>query len=292
MHYLCNRKQCATFMELKIKLKIGEFSKLCQVTVKTLRFYERIGLLSPHEVDEWTGYRYYDVCQLAAMSDILHLKSLGFSLEEIKQMLEDGITTPPVSMIEEKLKACKDEIKLLQNRRTELIALKREPKEENKMENIAIKSLPRIIVASYRCVIKNYSDLFNLCPNIIGPEMQRLGCECTEPGYCYTINHDRDYKETDIDIEYCEQVTALKQDSDKIKFKVVPEVDKALCYKHYGGYDTFRQSWAKAMTFMEENGYKISDNPRFNYIDGIWNKSSVSDWLTEIQIPITSAHKK
>ena len=72
----------------------------------------------------------------------------------------------------------------------------------------------------------------------------------------------------------------------------MPEVYKALCYKHYGGYDTFRQSWAKAMTFMEENGYKISDNPRFNYIDGIWNKSSVSDWLTEIQIPITSAHKK
>jgi len=48
----------------KIKFKIGEFSKLNRVTVKTLRHYEEIGLLVPSQVDKWTGYRYYDVCQL------------------------------------------------------------------------------------------------------------------------------------------------------------------------------------------------------------------------------------
>ena len=44
-------------MKNKMKFKIGEFSKLCQVTVKTLRHYEEIGLMIPVEVDEWTGYR-------------------------------------------------------------------------------------------------------------------------------------------------------------------------------------------------------------------------------------------
>ena len=45
-------------MRIKTRLKIGEFSRLMQVTVKTLRHYEQKGLLIPEEVDQWTGYRY------------------------------------------------------------------------------------------------------------------------------------------------------------------------------------------------------------------------------------------
>ena len=48
----------------KNRLKIKEFSLLCQVTVKALRHYEKLGLLRPAEVDEWTGYRYYDYSQM------------------------------------------------------------------------------------------------------------------------------------------------------------------------------------------------------------------------------------
>ena len=49
---------------VKTKLKIGEFSHMMQVTVKTLRHYEQKGLLLPDEVDEWTGYRYYSIEQM------------------------------------------------------------------------------------------------------------------------------------------------------------------------------------------------------------------------------------
>ena len=45
-------------------LQIGEFSKICQVSVKTLRHYDKIGLLAPAEVDRFTGYRYYRVEQI------------------------------------------------------------------------------------------------------------------------------------------------------------------------------------------------------------------------------------
>ena len=51
-------------MKEKTKFKIGEFSRMMQVTVKTLRHYEKKGLLLPYEVDEWTGYRYYTICQM------------------------------------------------------------------------------------------------------------------------------------------------------------------------------------------------------------------------------------
>ena len=64
------------------RLTIGEFSHFCQVTIKTLRHYERMKLLVPCEVDEWTHYRYYNVSQLQQLNGILCLKEMGFSLEE------------------------------------------------------------------------------------------------------------------------------------------------------------------------------------------------------------------
>lgn len=68
--------------------KIGEFSKLCRISVKTLRYYAEEGLLVPDEVDRFTGYRYYSAAQLERCNRILTLKALGFSLEDIRCHLE------------------------------------------------------------------------------------------------------------------------------------------------------------------------------------------------------------
>ncbi len=273
-------------MKTKIKFKIGEFSKINQITVKTLRHYEKIGLIAPCEVDEWTKYRYYDVSQLKKMSTIIYLKRLGFALNEIKDIMNKDGGIPSFEMIEVKLKLCKDEIKRLEVLHDELSELKNSLKNRTKMDEFVIKSLPAIIVARHRSVVNSYQDLFNLCPNVIGPEMQRLGCVCSEPGYCYTIDHNKEHKETNIEIEYCEAVTEKKENSDLIQFKDVPAVKKALCFNHYGSYDKFPETWAKIYAFIEDNGYNIVDDPRFSYIDGIWNKNDESEWLTEIQVPI------
>lgn len=61
------------------------------MTVKTLRHYPQIGLLIPNCIDEWTGYRYYDVCQIERMNRIIYLKKLGFSLEEIRELFDEGL---------------------------------------------------------------------------------------------------------------------------------------------------------------------------------------------------------
>ena len=63
--------------------KIGEFSKLVKVPVKTLRYYDEIGLLQPDEVDEFTGYRYYSENKVKDYQMINLLKSVDFSLNEI-----------------------------------------------------------------------------------------------------------------------------------------------------------------------------------------------------------------
>ena len=72
---------------MNILLQIGEFSKICQVSVKTLHHYDKIGLLAPAEVDRFTGYRYYKLEQIDTMNYIQRLKRYGFSLEEIQQII-------------------------------------------------------------------------------------------------------------------------------------------------------------------------------------------------------------
>ncbi len=63
--------------------KIGDFSKLSLVSVKTLRYYDELGLLKPARVDEFTGYRYYSASQMPRLNRILALKDLGLSLEQV-----------------------------------------------------------------------------------------------------------------------------------------------------------------------------------------------------------------
>lgn len=69
-------------------LTIGEFSNICRVSAKTLRYYAEIGLILPEEINPENGYRYYSINQLEKMLLINRLKSYCFSLEEIRSILE------------------------------------------------------------------------------------------------------------------------------------------------------------------------------------------------------------
>src|SRR5579859_4226400 len=68
--------------------RIGEFSKIAQVSGRLLRYYDEIGLLRPQSIDPETGYRYYSARQLPRLNRILVLKELGLSLEHIARLLD------------------------------------------------------------------------------------------------------------------------------------------------------------------------------------------------------------
>ena len=123
----------------KTKLKIGAFSKLMQVTVKTLRHYEKKGLLAPDEVDEWTGYRYYSIDQMQKLQTIRDLQRLGFSLDEIKELYEDGSHTPDIQQMDEKIKETERLLKQLKARRDQLLEWRDSRKQINKMEKFSIQ---------------------------------------------------------------------------------------------------------------------------------------------------------
>ena len=273
-------------MNKKTRLKIGEFSKLMQVTVKTLRHYEQKRLLIPDEVDEWTGYRYYSIEQMQKLQNIRDLQRLGFSLDEIKELCESYSCTPTISQLTEKIEETEAQLRKLIARRNQLIDWRNARKQMKTMEKFSIQSLPEIIVASHREVLPDYAAIGPMCINKIAPEMQRLGCKCPPPGYCFTVEHDSEYKPTDVDIEYCEQVEEMGEDSAVIQFKRLPAVPKALCMKHVGPYERFYESFAEAFRYIDEHGLKPVGQHRTCYIDGAWNQEDPEKWLSVIQIPI------
>ncbi len=276
-------------MIYRTKFKIGEFSKLMQVTIKTLRLYEQKGLLQPDEVDENSGYRYYKLSGMQRLVAIRNLQKMGFSLSEIKEIFDSETHTPSLEQLDEKIIDCEQQLNMLQGKLQFLLSMRDLRKRINDMEKekFSIQALPSIIVASHREVLKSYQDLGAMCIDTVGPEMLRLGCRCSEPGYCFTIEHNKEYSSTNLDIEYCEQVEEIGTDSAIVQFKRLDEVPMAVCMSHYGPYDLFYESYAKIYHYIEENGYKVAGMTRVSYIDGAWNQDDPEKWLSIFQVPVT-----
>ncbi len=93
-------------------IKIGDFANLFNVSIKTVRYYESLGLIIPKYVDIYTGYRYYDEDNIYTMQDIISLKNLGFSLEEIKYFNKNKIKDK-ITNYEQEILNLKSKIKVL-----------------------------------------------------------------------------------------------------------------------------------------------------------------------------------
>lgn len=259
--------------------RIGMFSKMNQVTIKALRYYDEVGLLRPRFIDPDNGYRYYSSSQVEPLHRLLALRRIGYSIEEIKRV-QDGESEQRILQ-----KKKQQLLKEISDRMGMLSQIEGYLQQDEENYHMVVKRLPEVIVASTRKIIPNFDALFSSIP-AMGAEMERAGCVCAEPEYCFNIYHDNEYKEENIDIEVCEAVTELKEDVGDLKFRCIPEVPAALCIMHKGSYEFLPKAYAAAVKFAENNGYEIIDSARENCIDGVWNKESEDDWLTEIQIPV------
>lgn len=274
-----HHKACEQRKQPKL-YKIGMFANMNRVTIKTLRYYDEQNLIKPVYVDEKNGYRYYEASQIADLHRILALRGMGFSIEDIRRIING-----------------EEEKKLLQGKKQEILkqiaALTAKLAEVESYLNkddvalalpVLIKKLPKVEVCTMEKKIQSYDALFEMMPEM-GEEMEKLECVCAEPEYCFVQYLEPGYKENDILVETCQAVTEKKEASDKVNFKTLPEVEAA-CIFHKGSYETFHKSYAVVLNYIEENGYEICGNIRESYIDGVWNKDSTEEWLSEIQIPI------
>ena len=260
--------------------KIGMFAAMNHITVKTLRFYEEQGLLMPALIHPETGYRYYTLSQMAVLHQITALKLAGFTLEEITHINsgadEKAVLLKKKSELLAKISDLTRQIAVvdgyLSKRKTGLSA------------PVLIKPTPETTVAFMQIRLESYDRLFDRMPEM-GALMEKAGCECALPEYCFTNYLEPGYKDGDIPVEICESVVEAKKETGELRFKTLPEI-RAACVFHKGSYRTFSESYEAVLRYIEENGYEIAGEIRESYIDGIWNKDDESQWLSEIQVPV------
>ena len=187
--------------------KIGDFSKLGQVSTRMLRHYDQMGLLRPSQTDEWTGYRYYTIDQLARLHRIIALKELGFSLEQVANLLTRGDALP-VQELRGMLKLRQAEIsRELQEKQTQLIEVETrlqqlEQEGHPSPYEIVVKSLETQTLASIRQVVPHIAEMPYYCQALytqLYATLKRHKITPLEPEV--TLYHNDEYQETELDVE-------------------------------------------------------------------------------------------
>lgn len=262
-------------------LKIGQFSKLAKVTIKTLRYYDKIGLLKPAMIETATSYRYYTEAQLQTVAMISTYKSAGLSNEFILKLLNNS---------EDKLALLEKQKQLLIEQENNIKqAILRIDELINKQEQryeAEIKHVDKRLV--YRC--RGYVRSIDKIPEFIREccnEFLRSNPDVkfSTPDYCCIIYPDDGYRESNVFVEYAQSVDRVGVDTEILKFSEIEPIT-AISVLHYGDYQSLSNAYLFAVNWAKEHGYQICGEPRERYINGAWNTSDVSEWLTELQLPI------
>lgn len=129
--------------------KIGEFSKLTQVSIRMLRYYDEAGLLKPAKTDAWTGYRMYSAEQIPTLNKIIYLRDSGFQVSEIAAALAAENEMSLIEHLDKKYREIQENIKTEQERLQKILLVKKDILHgQNEMPyNVTIKSIPGIQVS-------------------------------------------------------------------------------------------------------------------------------------------------
>lgn len=151
---------------MKEKLSIGEFAKLRNVTTETLRYYDRIGLLKPMEIDTRTGYRYYSILQVEKLGTIKELRQLGMSIEEILDYFDNRNLDKSLSILKERyitLKEKIEELKILEKSIKEKVEHLEDITAITQLEDIKIKEIEERTMVIYDRKCRNELEVGYAC---------------------------------------------------------------------------------------------------------------------------------
>lgn len=274
------------------KYLIGDLSRLCKVSVRTINHYEEIALLEPDEIDSRTGYRYYKSEQLLKLGYIIWFKEQGFKLSEIKEMFDNGSYLPRIDKLEAILHKSEAELERLNRRCDNLRALITDRKKKGETPNIYLDKLPSAIVASCTVMLSDYDELKKFVMNVVGPEMFRLDCSSPHPFYCFSRETGKVSEDGKFEVEFCDEVVKMGKDSDIVKFKQLPEVPLAMCMKVYNPQRNLSVGRMALLAEIAKRGYRVAGDIRYNYLEGSWNQKNPRKWLTIIEVPVEVADVK
>mgnify|MGYP001416617677 CR=1 FL=1 len=269
-------------------IKIGDFSQLSQVPVKTLRYYDEIGLLKPTHIDPFTSYRYYTLDQLPRLNRILALKELGLSLEQIAMLLDDDLTPEQIrGMLRLKQAEIRQHIHDEQERLARVETRLRYIEMENKMPTIdvLIKHTDVLNVLSIREVVPDGAGISRVIGEAFGAAMSAGVRFAGAPFVMYHGTDSNFDMEVVIPVEASVQQGIPLTGDRRLAVGSLPALTVASTL-HKGSYANIGETYAALTQWIGENGYAFVGPVREIYLTSPNETPNPADYLTEIQFPV------
>lgn len=273
--------------------RIGDFSKIAQVSGRLLRYYDEIGLLSPEATDPHTGYRYYSARQLPRLNRILVLKDLGLSLDQIARLLEQetstevlqGMLTLRKAQIEQAVQEDLTRLRMVEARlsQIEALGLIQEPdvilKPVPSQPFLALRDVLPDLVAMQRLV----QTLVLTVPRVVGPH---------NLGPIAVVIHSPIYDPEALDVEVGYLLTGNAPPSVRLSEKRVlttrelPAVDTMATLAQAGRVEERHQVYGALGTWVEQQQWQIS-GPGRELLLQLPLPGKEAQAVIEIQLPVS-----
>lgn len=275
-------------------LSIGEFSNICKVSTKTIRYYAEIGLLEPSEVNPENGYRYYAIEQLEKMLFINRLKSYFFSLDEIKTIMQskeiqaDNLYLAFVHKKKEIEKQVHNYKQLLTQLEDDISAIEQGKSIMSYMDEIDVRlvDVPKMYLLSIRKIVQaeDYPAEYIKC---YGKLFKRIAVDkLTMSGAPMVLFHSAEYSPTGLDTEFAipiqEYVTGTRDFTPGLCLKTVVR----------GAYSELSSVYAKQIEWAEKEGYQNTNALFEVYITDPSQIEDVKDNITEVYYPVKKMMSK
>lgn len=261
--------------------KIGEFSKITNLTIKALHYYDEIDLLKPHRILE-NGYRMYNEEDFKKATQIQLLKKLNFSINEIKEVLShisndsdlQDYLLEKKSMIEQQIKNEKEIIKTIDA----YLNTSSDTQEMNIQYEVSIESIPEQLIAfiSFQGTYANCSEKFSKLLKSVKSKAN---------GVPFNLYYDNEFKAKAI-IDSCIPIKESFSASN-IKIKTLPQI-QALKTTHIGKYEFLGYGYKALIDYAKDNNIELLKPTREIYLKGpgMFMKGNPNKYITEIYIPI------
>ena len=269
-------------------LSIGEFSNICQVSAKTLRYYAEIGLLEPSKVNPENGYRYYAIEQLEKMLFINRLKAYSFSLDEIKtilqleEMQDDHLYLAFIHKKKEIENHLHHYRKLLAQLEDDISAIEQGKSIMSYMDKIDVRlvDVPKMYLLSIRKMVQaeDYPAEYIMCYEKL---FKRIAADkLTMTGSPMVLFHDAEYSPAGLDTEFAipvqEYATGTRDFCPGLCLKTVVQ----------GAYSELPSVYAKQIEWAEKEGYRNTDALFEVYITDPSQIANVKESITEVYYPV------
>jgi DNA-binding transcriptional MerR regulator len=277
--------------------KIGDFSRLAQVSTRMLRHYDQIDLLTPSFTDEWTGYRYYTIDQLPRLHRLIALKELGFSLEQVAALLRDDDLSPDQmrgmlrlrqAELQQEIAAGRQRLIDVEARLEQIEQVGRPPAYE-----VVVKSVGAQSIASVRQVVPEIEDMEVYCRTMYGSLYTRLAALGIQPlSPEITLYHTDEYRETDLDVEasiaVAEAVLQRPSPVDGLKFRELPAIDLAACLLYEGPFAGIETAILELLRWIGLHEHGVGGPLRELHLSGPAHVDGlpVATAVVELQLPV------